>query len=165
MKRLIYLGLIGLFLVTACSKKDTKDQTLFDEAQKQMKEENYPMAMVKYLSIVKDYPKGDYYAKSLMELGNIYNAKLITTMSPAENEHMAIYYYKKVFNEFPVSTHAEQALFLTGFIYANELKDQDSAKINYNLFLEKYPNSQLASSVKGELQNIGKTPDDVIDKK
>lgn len=165
MKKLIYLCLILLFVISACSSNDNKDQSIFDEGAKQLKEQNYPMAVVQFEKIVKEYPKSDYYPRSMMELGNIYNAKLISTMGPADNSRMAIKYYRKLYTEFPVSTHGEQAMFLTGFIYANELKNADSAKISYNMFLEKYPNSQYVKSVKAELTNMGKSPEEIIDKK
>jgi outer membrane protein assembly factor BamD (BamD/ComL family) len=164
MKRVIYPCLVLFLFLTACSK-DNKDSAIFEEGQKELKSENYPMAVVKFEQIVKEYPKSDFYPRSLMELGNIYNAKLISTMGPADNSRKAIYYFKKLYTEFPVSTHGEQAMFLTGFIYANELKNQDSAKISYELFLNKYPNSQFSTSVKAELNNMGKTPEDIIDKK
>jgi len=167
MKKYINLLLIALISLTACSKKEYNgsDREVFEEGTKLFKEQKFPMAVIQYEKITKDFPKSDYYPKSLMELGTIYNAKLITTLSKEDNLHKAVYYFKKVYNEFPVSTHAEQAVFLTGFIYANEFKNLDSARITYNLFLEKFPNSQFAASVKAELQNLGKSPDQVIDKK
>ena len=165
MKKYINLCLFFLIVLTACSSKDNKDKDIFEEGSKQFKARNFPMAVTQFEKIVKEYPKSDYYPKSLMELGTIYNAKLINTMDNAANSKKAVYYFRRVYNEFPVSTHAEQALFLTGFVYANELKNQDSAKITYSLFLEKFPNSQFANSVKAELNNMGKSPDQIVDKK
>ncbi len=165
MKKYINILLISIFAFTACSKSDNQDKTIFDEASKLLKEQNYPKAVMEFEKIVKDYKDGDYYVKSLMELGNIYNAKLISTISPEENSRKAVLYFKKVYTDFPVSTHGEQAMFLTGFIYANELKNLDSAKISYTLFLEKYPTSQFAASVKAELTNMGKSPEEIIDNK
>lgn len=162
MKKIIYLGLVLIFAITGCKSSSNNDQAIFDEANQLLKDLKYPMAVVQFEKLVKEFPKSDYYPKACMELGNIYNAKLITTMSPEANSRKAVYYYNKIYKEFPVSTHAEQALFLTGFIYANELKNMDSAKTSYNLFLEKFPNSQMASSVKAELQNLGKAPEEII---
>jgi outer membrane protein assembly factor BamD (BamD/ComL family) len=165
MKKIINLCLISLFVITACSSNDNNDKSVFEEASQLLKDQKYPMAVVQFEKIVKEYPKSDYYPKSLMELGNIYNAKLINTIDGPSNSRKAVYYFHKVYNEFPVSTHGEQALFLTGFIYANELKNIDSARISYTLFLEKYPESKLITSVKSELDNLGKTPEEIIDKK
>lgn len=165
MKKLINFCVIFLSIITACSSNDNNDKSIFEEANQLLKDQKYPMAVVRFEKIVKEYPKSDYYPKSLMELGNIYNAKLINTMDGLSNSRKAVYYFHKVYNEFSVSTHGEQALFLTGFIYANELKDTDSARISYSLFLEKYPESKLVTSVKSELNNLGKTPEEIIDKK
>jgi outer membrane protein assembly factor BamD (BamD/ComL family) len=166
MKKIINLCLITLFILTGCkSNSDNKDKEIFEEASQMFKDQKFPMAVVQFEKIVKEYPKGDYYPKSLFELGKIYNAKLITTLDGKINLERAVYYFKKLYNEFPASTYAEQALFLTGFLYANELKYLDSAKITYNTFLEKFPNSQFVKSVKSELENMGKSPEEIINKK
>ena len=55
-------------------------------------------------------------------------------------------------------------MFSTGFIYANNLNQVDSARAAYTLFLEKYPQSELAASAKGELENLGRTPEEIIGK-
>lgn len=58
--------------------------------------------------------------------------------------------------EYPDHDRAENAFFLVGYTYAEHLKDYDAAKSIYSAFLEKYPNSDLAASVKFELENMGK---------
>lgn len=54
------------------------------------------------------------------------------------------------------------ALFLKGFTYDEHLKNYDEAKKYYNEFLEKYPNDPYATSVKGSLQNLGKSAEEII---
>ncbi|WP_268761450.1 tetratricopeptide repeat protein [Candidatus Chrysopegis kryptomonas] len=51
---------------------------------------------------------------------------------------------------------------MLGFIHANELNDYKKAKIYYQKFIEKYPNSELATSAKFELENLGKEPEKII---
>ena len=53
-------------------------------------------------------------------------------------------------------------LFMAGFILANDLQDFDSAKETYELYLEKYPNGQLADDARVELENLGKTPEEIL---
>lgn len=166
MRRIINISLIILFALTACKTNyENKDKEIFEEADKLLKEQKFPMAVVQFEKIVSEYPKGDYYPKSLFELGKIYNAKLISTMDAKANCEKAVYYFRKLYNEYPASTYAEQALFLTGFLYANELKYLDSAKTTYNSFLEKFPQSQFVTSVKAELENMGKTPEEILNQK
>ena len=54
------------------------------------------------------------------------------------------------------------SLFMIGYLSANQLGDNTKAKRIYNEFLEKYPDDELVSSVKFELQNIGKRPEEII---
>lgn len=61
--------------------------------------------------------------------------------------------------DFKGDKNYPNALFLRGFILANNLNQMDSAKSVYNYFLKRYPNHELVPSVKFELQNLGKSPD------
>lgn len=54
------------------------------------------------------------------------------------------------------------ALFMLGFIHANEIHNYEKAKEYYQKFLELYPNSELAVSAKFELENLGKEPQKII---
>jgi TolA-binding protein len=54
---------------------------------------------------------------------------------------------------------------MVGFIFANELNETDKAKSIYEEFLKKYPESELASSVKLELESIGLSPEEILSKK
>ena len=92
--------------------------------------------------------------KELVELANKENSK--------GNSEKAIEYYERLLREFPDSEHAQMALFMIGYVQSNELRDYNKAKIVYQEFLEKYPNSELAVSVKFELDNMGKSPEDLI---
>jgi hypothetical protein len=53
-------------------------------------------------------------------------------------------------------------LFLSGFIYNNDLRQLDSAKIVYETFLKKYPDHELAASARFELETLGKDPSQTL---
>ena len=53
------------------------------------------------------------------------------------------------------------ALFMIGYIYANILNDNTSAKIEYQDFLKKFPNHELAPSVKFEIDYLGKSIEEI----
>ena len=50
----------------------------------------------------------------------------------------------------------EKSLFMIGYIYHNHLGNLSLAQEYYNLFLDKYPNNELSSSVKYEIDLINK---------
>ena len=50
---------------------------------------------------------------------------------------------------------------MIGYIYANVLDDSENAQVEYNLFLQKYPDHELTPSVKFELDFLGKDINDI----
>ncbi len=54
-------------------------------------------------------------------------------------------------------------MFLMAFAYENYLKDTEKAKQAYEAFLKKYPENQLARDAKFSLDNLGKSPEEVMD--
>ena len=73
-----------------------------------------------------------------------------------EEYEKAIENYKAILNHYPDGTKAANATFMIAYTYANHVKQFDEAKKYYNLFLEKYPEHELASSAKYELEVMGK---------
>ncbi len=69
--------------------------------------------------------------------------------------------FQKVLDEYPNGVYSSKALFMLGFINANDLKNYDKAKEYYTEFLKKYPNHELADDARYELQNLGKNTDDL----
>lgn len=78
------------------------------------------------------------------------------------NSAKAIELYEELLRIHPSSEFGPMALFMIGYLNANEIKDYEKAKKVYAEFLERYPNDELASSVKFELQNMGKSPEELI---
>jgi len=68
----------------------------------------------------------------------------------------AVKFYENLIKKFPQSKFSPQAQFMIGFIYANEFKDLDNAKIAYEKFLKDYPDHEMAKDAKWELEHLGK---------
>ncbi len=73
----------------------------------------------------------------------------------------AIRYYKMC-SENASYPKKEIAFFLTGFIYENQLQDLENARQVYTEFLKKYPEHSLAKDVQFSLDNLGKSPEELI---
>ncbi len=155
----IFTIIITLFFFNCSSMSD---QELFNEMIKSIKEKNYSIALKTMEELLSEYPESNFTPQAIYEIAKIYHAGLIPNIDKNESVKIAINYYKKIFNQYKNSPEAERALFITGFIYANELNQLDSAKFNYELFLKKYPNSELSQSVKLELENLGKPADEIL---
>lgn len=96
----------------------------------------------------------DEYVEVLLKAGGL--ARTI------EEPQKAIEIYSKIIEKMPQHRKAPTAFFMTGFVYANDLKDLEKAKAAYELFLEKFPNDDMAESARGELKNLGKTPEEIL---
>jgi len=70
--------------------------------------------------------------------------------------------YDRIIAEFPNSTRAPYSLFLKGFIYENDTQELDKARDMYHQFLATYPNHALTNDVQFSLNNMGKTPEELI---
>ena len=64
--------------------------------------------------------------------------------------------FESVLKHYPEGEKSAKSMFMIGFIYANHTKNLDKAKEYYNKFIEKYPEHELASSAKYELDTLGK---------
>ena len=53
---------------------------------------------------------------------------------------------------------------MAGFVQSNELHDYDGATETYNSFLKVFPDHELAASAKEELNNMGLTPEEILEK-
>ena len=81
-----------------------------------------------------------------------------------EQPAKAVELYALIIANAPQHPKAATAQFMTGFIYANDMNELDKAKVAYEAFLQKYPTDELTESAKMELENLGKSPEELIRK-
>lgn len=74
----------------------------------------------------------------------------------------AVSYFEIIHQKYNNYERAPDALFLEGFTYENHLKDKENAKRCYNDFLERFPDDQLTDQVRVVLENIDKTPEELV---
>lgn len=105
---------------------------------------------------VSKYPADTLSPKYLLEAAIIYQKQ--------EKYDEAIAMLDRVQKEYPDSKQSSTALFMQGFIYNNLIQDYKVATQKYELYLQKYSevNSQLSRDIKAELQNIGKSPEEIL---
>ena len=74
----------------------------------------------------------------------------------------AITLYNRVIQEYPDFRKVPECLFLKGYVYENYLGDLDNAKAIYLEFIEKYPDNEFADDAEISIQNLGKSPEELI---
>lgn len=82
--------------------------------------------------------------------------ELFTLAQETEDPLERLNYYKELVFNYPDGEHAAEAQFMIGFIYAEELKSYESARIEFEKMLDKYPDSELVDSARWMLENMGK---------
>ncbi len=78
--------------------------------------------------------------------------------------------YDKCFNlfdwiveKYPTHPKAENACFMKGFIFDNDLKDTATARKFYTEFIAKYPKSEFVDDAQMLIQNLGKTEEQILE--
>ena len=157
------LTLLVLLFIVGCSSKKS-DKELFDEAQKNLKEDKIPEAVMAFEEIINDHSDSELAPEALSQLASLYQNKSVKSLSERENLEKAIILFKKLHDEYPKSEYAPSGLFMAGFINANELQNYPEAEKLYKQFLEKYPDNELAASAQAELDNLGLSPEEILQK-
>ncbi|HED08483.1 MAG TPA: tetratricopeptide repeat protein [Ignavibacteria bacterium] len=159
MKSIISLLLLS-FILFGCSKKTPQDYS--NLADKNAADKNYTEAVKNYNLILREFPNSKEALESLMKLALLYQNKKIPNISDDSTMSISAKYYKEIFDKYPNSKDAPRALFMSAFITANALNKYDEAKNIYELFIKKYPKSELVTSAKEEIKNMGIPPDKII---
>lgn len=110
---------------------------------------------IAYQEIAKAYDVTNYLAEE-------YRLK---TRTPEELWNLAqnstdsferVRHYEEIVARYPQSEHAAKAMFMAGFVYAEELSDYPSADRAFTRVINEYPESEVAESAKYMLQTMNK---------
>jgi len=74
----------------------------------------------------------------------------------------AVSVYSKIVSDYPNFDKVPHSLFLKGFSHENDLKNLPQAKGSYEEFLQRFPQHELADDVQFSLDNLGKSPEEII---
>lgn len=161
MKKIFYFFI--LIIMIGCSSNN--DKKFYDEGLKLYNEKKYNEALNKFQQILNENTSGEFREKSLMLIGTMYYMYQVPNVGQMESNRKAVDYFRLLYKEYPNSKDAPKALFLSGFILANNLNKLEEAKLAYQEFLKKFPDNEFAVSTKTELENLGKSPDEILQKK
>ena len=170
MKLSIISALILAFVLFGCSKKT--DQNYLDLGNASVVQKNYDAALESFEKLVDHYPESQLAPQAIFKMATLYQNFMIKkipstnqNLTPEESLQRAVLLFRSAYDKYPQSDIAPKCLFLSGFIQANDQKDFKNATLTFNLFLKQYPNNELATSVKEELENMGLTPEEILQRK
>jgi TolA-binding protein len=161
-KKLLFVIIISLTFF-ACSK--TSDKDYMKMASEKEKEGKISEALSDYSNLVAEYPESELASEAIIKQASLYHENKVENVNQIEALNKAADLFITVSEKYPETEQAPRSLFMAGFIYANDIQDFTKAKAVYNLFLQKYPDDELADDAKEELDNMGLTPEEILKKK
>lgn len=72
----------------------------------------------------------------------------------SEDAQNRINAFQEIVDKFPDDPHAPQALFMIGFVYAEEMRDYPMADRTFNKLIQKYPASEMAETARWMLDHL-----------
>ena len=70
--------------------------------------------------------------------------------------------YNRIIYQYPGYKKVPECLFLMGYINENYFQELGRAKELYQSFLDKYPNHDFADDARISIENLGKSPEELI---
>lgn len=107
-----------------------------------------------YMNYVNSFPEDSASADYLFKVAELQRAK--------KQYAEAVATFGKVAEQYPSFEKVPHTVFLQGFIYENDLQDMDKARERYEYFVKTYPKHPLARDVQFSLNNLGKSPEQII---
>ena len=145
--------LIVLLMLNGCDISSSPEK-LFSKANVERSQNNFKKAVKILRNLVNSDADEEILVKSNLLLAEIFYHDL-------KDFNQAIQEYDNFCKSFPDHKNAASSLFMQGFIYHNSLSDLQMAEKLYLKFLDEYPDHELASSVRWELDNLGKNIDEM----
>jgi tetratricopeptide (TPR) repeat protein len=159
----LLIAFVFILLLASCNpnqawkkhKIDSKEKSIMEEAKKgKIDTIGLKELLVAYDAYVTAFPTDSGSANYLFKEADFYRYMHKPVRS--------IQIYARIYDDYPQYFKRPYALFLQGFIYENEIRNLDSARVKYESFLTIYPNHPIAKDVRITLSNMGKTPEQLI---
>jgi TolA-binding protein len=133
------------FTFAGCSQSADE---LYAEGKKLiLDEETFDSGMELLLRFEKKFPKDQRAPEVMLALSTAYQSR--------EKFNEAADYFKRLIEQYPVSDEAYKGMFLLGYMYYEEMKDENKARSTFDTFIEMYPDSELTVSARILVENIG----------
>jgi len=163
MKTIINILSLSVLLLTGCSNNKSAAD-LFNDGEKFLNESKIPEAVNSYETLISEYPDENLAPDATARLASIYQNKQVKNIPETQSLQKSAELFRSIYEKYPQSQQAPMGLFMAGFVEANELHNFNAATDTYNLFLKTYPDHELATSAKEELDNMGLTPEEILRK-
>lgn len=161
MKPVVILPLL-ILAFTACQPSREKQEKkitamenrLFSPNSTGFNKASADSLMQLYSEFIEKFPKDSLTPKYLFKAAGI-------AMNTGDGA-LSIKYFDKLYTEFPDDQKAPFCLFFKGYVQENVLHDYGLARGSYEMFLKKYPANEFADDAQAAIDNLGKTPEQMV---
>jgi tetratricopeptide (TPR) repeat protein len=163
MQQLQYFTILCMaVLMLACTPSKEKlqkniqeaESALFNQKDVSINEKSAEPLIAAYEKFAEAYPKDSAAPEYLFKLADVYRG-----IKQADKSFAV---YDKIIATYPNYEKTPTCLFLKGFLYENEKQNLKKAAAMYQQFLKQYPQHELADDVSFSLNNLGKSPEELI---
>ncbi|MCK5766045.1 MAG: tetratricopeptide repeat protein [Bacteroidales bacterium] len=157
---LLILALVAAFVSCGPSNEEdaaeikTAEDTLFSSSEGFIDKAKALELVDLYVDYTNSYPDDSMAVEYLFK-----GAEFCLNLGEGQR---AITLYNRVIQDYPDFRKVPECLFLKGYVYENYLGDLDNAKAIYLEFIEKYPDNEFADDAEISIQNLGKSPEELI---
>ncbi len=161
MKNLLGILAIVLFIVSCTDSRvkelesiNAMEKSLFDSATMTPDVAKAQLLVTAFKDFAKKYPADTNSVTFLFKA-----AELNSGIGKPE-ESIAI--LEEILAKYADNKLIPTVLHYEGFLLEEKMKDTARAHITYQKLIDKFPNSELAESAKACIENLGKTPEEII---
>ncbi len=165
MKRLLTAGSILLvtlsIIYTGCKSPVNKDKSQISSIEEQLKDEAARPDNAKldellnlYISFADKYPDDT--------LSQVYLYRAVNVSMGMGDGQKAMQLIDRSINKYPAGIYLPEIVFLKAYVYENLLGRYGKASEIYRDFIHRFPDHELADDAQVAIQNMGKTPDELI---
>ncbi len=149
----------GYGIVKLTERNPVKVQALADVSQmienKLTRQKSEDMYKQEIERLKAKYPT-DNYVRQMLSASTRTSEELWEMAQMEEDPHQRIQYYRDIVNLYPTDKNAPQALFMIGFVYAEDLQDFVQARRTFDELEKKYPGSDMTESAKWMIDSMQK---------
>lgn len=147
----------GYSLVRINDKKPETPKPLSEvrgEIIDRLRSDKAKMALERELAALKERHKPNNFVRDQI-LETLRSPEQLWEMAQEEETPYArVQYYRNIVNHYPDHQYAPQALFMIGFVYAEEIQDLAQARRTFEELIKKYPDADVVESAKWMLENL-----------
>lgn len=148
-----FFSFITIVVLAGCGGPSAEEY--FAKAQQAQTAQEFQQAMDLYEKVISEHPEDPAAGDAMFMIATILNNDL-------HDYDAAVDAYKRYVGNHPEGKETAIAMFLIGYLYNNELQNFDSASVAYRRFLEKFPNHEMSQAAQFELDNLGKSPEELL---